>query len=272
MKENEYIDWSGLKDTVLRDETFKNKTEIGTKLTGIYASRRRREKRRKWILQLVASFLILFAGSVSIYRLADQTIASKHRDKTINFPDGSSVILKPESSISYNRIEWFINRKLHLRGSGKFNIKPGRACSVYTPDITVAVLGTVFEINKQGRSTEVICERGRVKVFNHLVSKNLLQNESIQVNASGYDFTTTDTIILPQERPVNLIYEAATLENVIADLNRCYHCQITADSSIMNELFSGVIPDDNLDQALTIISACCDLTYKKEGTRICLSK
>lgn len=272
MKENDYIDWSDLKKVTFTNETFRRKAETGTKLLEIYASKRRREKQHKWFLQLAASVFILLLSSVTAYNLADKTIEASLAEKKIILPDGSVALLKAASTLSYNRIQWFFNRKMHLNGSAKFNIESGRSCTVYTPDITVAVLGTIFEINQTGKITEVTCEQGHVRVFNNLVSKNLLGNETIRVNAAGYDFISAEDNFAKPVQIRELIYDSETLDKITTDLNIHYQCQIRLDSACKSDLFTGKVPEDNLDQALIIISECCGLKCRKKDGYIYLFK
>lgn len=272
MKETDYTDWSKFKNIPLHYEEFKRKDEIGKQLMEKYKVQRQKEKYLKLVIRLVASFLIISLGITATYQFSDQTLVTHSNNSLFELPDGSSVVLRPYSRLSYNRIQWFFNRKIQLNGSGKFNIEPGRSCTVYTPDITVAVLGTIFEINQTGKITEVTCEQGRVRVFNNLVSKNLLGNQTIRVNATGYDFISGEDNSAKPVQIRELVYDSETLDKITTELNTHYQCQIHLDSACRSDLFSGKIPEENLDQALIIISECCGLKYRKEDGYIYLFK
>mgnify|MGYP000523752318 CR=1 FL=1 len=47
-------------------------------------------------------------------------------------PDGSKVKLMGNSSLSYNRVTWFWERKLQLLGKALFKVTPGKTFTVQT--------------------------------------------------------------------------------------------------------------------------------------------
>lgn len=272
MKENDYIDWSDLKTVSLSGESFCRKDEVGKKLTELYKTQRQKEKYIRLTIRLVASFFLLCLGSAATYQFSGQTLLTDGGKERFELPDGSSVVLKPYSRLSYNRILWLFDRKMYLEGSGTFSIVKGVPCSVLTPKLTVNVLGTVFEITEDGNTTDVSCIEGSVQVQNDLVSKNLHPDETIRVKESGYDFFTDKTEILDSESILHtpLLFDSAPLSEVIKDLNTHFKCEIIANSAHKNYLFSGIIPDQSLEQTLIILSECLGLKYRIDGKRIYL--
>ncbi|MFA6859580.1 MAG: FecR domain-containing protein [Bacteroidales bacterium] len=80
--------------------------------------------------------------------------------------DGTKVWLKPESSIRYN-VAGKSKRKVEIQGEAYFDVarNPDKPFTVKTDNIFVRVLGTAFTVRTTETETEVVLERGSVKIL-----------------------------------------------------------------------------------------------------------
>ena len=87
--------------------------------------------------------------------------------KTLTLPDGTTVWLNANSTLTYPE-NWddAQDRLVTLTGEAFFRVTPrpatGQKFLVRTPDLTVSVLGTVFNVNSREEQTSVFLEEGRI--------------------------------------------------------------------------------------------------------------
>ena len=87
----------------------------------------------------VAALFILLFGIGGYYYLSEEKITSEAVAVDYKLPDGSSVKLMQNSTLSYNKVSWLWGRKLNLLGSAFFDVTPGKTFTVRTEagDVTV---------------------------------------------------------------------------------------------------------------------------------------
>lgn len=116
--------------------------------------------------------LVLFAW----YYTSQVTISTKYGEHAdVVLPDNSSVTLNANSSLTYYRT-WMFGRKreVWLNGEGYFKvkhfnadtskIKAGERFVAHAGDVSVEVLGTVFNIKQRSKGVEVSLMEGRIRV------------------------------------------------------------------------------------------------------------
>ncbi len=138
----------------------------------------------------VAAALILLAGSVlRTYRGAtvegnekfSMTVEERSRFEEIindrksvfpvDLPDGSTVLLAPDSRVRYDPDDFGTNgkREIYLSGEAFFEVVPNRESPfyVYASEFTTKVLGTSFNVRAfpDDEQAEVVVRTGRVTVF-----------------------------------------------------------------------------------------------------------
>lgn len=101
------------------------------------------------------------AGSFSTYANGTGEVASLH------LGDGTQVWLRPGTELRY-AVDGDAGRTVRMRGEAYFDVHPdaARPFVVETPDLTVRVLGTAFNVRAVGGDplTEVVLERGSVRL------------------------------------------------------------------------------------------------------------
>ena len=106
--------------------------------------------------------------------LVEQTNNSD-KPQIITLSDGSSVLLQPNSKLSYPKIFVGNERKVYLSGEGFFEISkdPKKPFFVFANEIVTKVVGTSFKIKAYANqpNVEVVVRTGKVKVrSNELIS------------------------------------------------------------------------------------------------------
>lgn len=156
--------------------------------------------------------------------LVEQTNNSNN-PQIITLSDGSSVLLQPNSKLSYPKIFVGNERKVYLSGEGFFEISknPKKPFLVYANEIVTKVVGTSFRISAFSNepNIEVLVRTGKVKVqSNNMLlnsSKNkeitLLPNEALRFTRQNATFNKITDIT----KDATLVHSVRTIEQLSFD-------------------------------------------------------
>jgi transmembrane sensor len=136
--------------------------------------------------------------------LVEQTNNS-NKPQIITLSDGSSVLLQPNSKLSYPKIFTGNERKVYLSGEGFFEISknPQKPFLVYANEIITKVVGTSFRVRAYSDhpNVEILVRTGKVKVSsNELIGDSkqeivLLPNEALRFLRKDLVFNKITNII-----------------------------------------------------------------------------
>ena len=130
--------------------------------------------------------------------LVEQTNNS-NKPQIITLSDGSSVLLQPNSKLSYPKIFVGNERKVYLSGEGFFEISkdPKKPFFVFANEIVTKVVGTSFKIKAYANqpNVEVVVRTGKVKVRSNELIANpkdqlivLLPNQALRFVRKNLSF------------------------------------------------------------------------------------
>lgn len=200
---------------------------------------------------VAAAVLVLVLGGVWAWSLPVTVTAPPGERQMTTLPDGSTVQLNSESSLSYARSfrAWpFVDaetRAVHLDGEAFFDVQDGeRPFVVETSDARVRVLGTQFNVRAERGAqtgTRVTVSSGRVRVAS-------VRNASAAVvlDTPGQSSSVANASARPS-RPEPVDLERALvwrdggfavtdrpLTDIVRELERRYGVQIRIDASVQN--------------------------------------
>ena len=124
----------------------------------------KKRKANTSILLKYAAVFLIGVSSVLLFFTNQNIITANGNTKTVSIFDGSTIKLAPNSSLSYNSVLYFFNRKVTLEGNAFFNVIPGNSFTVNSPNGEVSVLGTSFNIIDREDYFNVVCFTGKVAV------------------------------------------------------------------------------------------------------------
>ncbi len=193
--------------------------------------------------------------------LVEQTNNS-NKPQIITLSDGSSVLLQPNSKLSYPKIFTGNERKVYLSGEGFFEISknPKKPFFVYANEIVTKVVGTSFRVKAYSDQpdVEILVRTGKVKVkSNELISKSdeeeivLLPNQALRFLRNDMKFNkitniTQDPVLVQNvgnieqlsfefnDIPVSQIFETieqAYLVDIDYPQNKLKECHLTTSLS-----------------------------------------
>ncbi|WP_420577866.1 FecR family protein [Ekhidna sp.] len=216
-------------------------------------------------------FITNFSSSEDVQQLIsyDDTYQSK-----IYLPDHSSVQLNTDSRISFNKKAWNDQRSISLVGEAFFSVEKGEKFSVTTAIGEVTVLGTEFNVKNRDEFFQVSCFEGKVAVS--FDGKEFILDAGQQIQA--FDNQVFQNEIKKGKGPswINGIseFDSVPVKEVFAELERQFDISISYGDDTLNpdRLFTGAFSHTNLDSALKSITIPLNLTFKKSGNTITLTK
>ncbi|RZJ31777.1 MAG: DUF4974 domain-containing protein [Flavobacterium sp.] len=220
----------------------------------------------------VAAILVLMLGLGYLAMTIIPTTESASNGKTASFalPDDSQVVLNAGSKISYKKWRWSSNRNLALDGEAYFKVAKGQKFEVSTDLGKVTVLGTQFDVKSRKNRFDVSCYEGRVKV-------NYNDSEVIITRGQSVAFTDGNAIDVPKNNGLHpewldqkLAFNKENLQDIVDELSRQYDVEIELNGVSSAQLFTGVLPMKNLDEALQIIGSIYHLKPQKTNGKIIL--
>lgn len=152
--------------------------------------------------------------------LVEQTNNSD-KPQIITLSDGSSVLLQPNSKLSYPKIFVGNERKVYLSGEGFFEISknPKKPFFVFANEIVTKVVGTSFRIKAYANqpNVEVVVRTGKVKVrSNQLIANSkdelivLLPNQALRFVRQNLTFNKITDITQDE----SLSHSASNIEQL----------------------------------------------------------
>ncbi|WP_163717859.1 FecR family protein [Mangrovibacterium lignilyticum] len=225
-------------------------------------------------LMAVAAAIIVAVGITSFMRFYSTTItvpAGLHQ--TAMLPDGSTVELNAESSLTYYPFWWPIERKITFTGEGFFQVEKGKTFQVASSHGTTQVLGTSFNIFSRDDIYRVTCVTGKVKVANsskdHVIllpgnQAEILANNEIRVST----LTNVNTEISWKN---NLfLFTATPLRRVFNEIERQYAVIIEMDVT-SGDLYTGNFNrSSKIEDVLDLICPAASLKFEKKSTNVYL--
>jgi transmembrane sensor len=236
------------------------------------------QKRLPKVIPLYKTFLRVAAVLVialGLFFVAKNTMpvtqtASNGQIASFLLPDNSEVVLNAGSEIEYKKWGWANNRTLELTGEAYFKVAKGQKFEVNTSLGKVTVLGTQFDVKARGERFDVSCYEGRVRV-------DYGGKQTVITKGQSVSFTDGEPIDVPKNNNVapawlnnQLVFNKETLPGIIGELNRQYDITIEMKAAPTQQLFTGVLPMKNLDEALQIVGAIYHLKPVRQNGKIIL--
>ncbi len=237
----------------------------------------------------VAASIIFLLTIASLVFLLFRSQEIKHRTafgevKTIQLPDGSTVVLNGNSVITYpSSWKGESKRRVKIEGEAFFSVihtKDNQRFIVQTNDeFSVEVLGTKFNVlHRRGRA-EVVLNEGKVKV--NIRKSDSLQHITMKPGESVSYEEGTRAIerikVIPEDqsswRNSKLVLDNSSMAEVILRIEETYGVQVkVTDKEVLNLKLWGTVPCNSLTNLLKGIEASFDLRIEQKGNVITITK
>lgn len=253
-----------------------------------------------WIKGFAAMLLLVSSGWFLVNKIQNpesayiETIEKRgviEMKNTSNGPqrvvleDGSIVILKPKSNISFPEHFGEKNRLVYLHGEAFFEVKrnPAKPFVVSTQNLATQVLGTSFTVKSYDHapSIEVIVTSGRVSIYevtdkvsnssNGVIltrnQKIIFDKKSKKMDLTIVDHPTiTDVQVLPA---LGFSFIDTPLKDAFSLLEKAYGIDIVIENDAVETcLFTGDLTNLSLFEQLDLICRSVNANYDRRGTTL----
>ncbi|CAM3693990.1 FecR family protein [Flavobacterium chungbukense] len=224
--------------------------------------------------------------------LVEQT-NNTEKSQIVTLSDGSSVLLQPNSKLSYPKIFTGNERKVYLSGEGFFEISknPKKPFFVYANEIVTRVVGTSFRIKAfpDQQNVEVLVRTGKVRVrSNDLVRADkteeivLLPNQALRFTRKDFVFSkitniTEDPILVNSVRNIEQLsfeFTDIPVAQILETIEQAYVVEIDYPKDKLKECrLTTSLSDQPLAEKLKIIckSIGNDSNYEMNGNQIVIT-
>jgi len=212
-----------------------------------------------------AAFLLVLFGLFQFFGYTNtiKTGIGKRTQFTLN--DQSTIVLNANSKLEYPNLFQF-HRSLKLEGEAFFKVAKGRTFCVNTPQGTVTVIGTQFNVIARPDFFEVICYEGSVSVDFQKQHFSLIPGNAIRIFSNETVSWTNNSIQKPTWLTGESSFRKVPFQFVISELQNQYQLQISYPSSVKSVAFTGSFTQKNLDVALQSICLPMQLKYTQTTT------
>jgi transmembrane sensor len=216
----------------------------------------------------------------------DEVVNTSEKEKEVVLADGSKIMLKPNSRISYNDVLNEERRIVKLAGEAFFTIAhdKNKPFVVYADHIMTTVLGTSFSIKApgNGKQISVSVSTGTVSVSSFIdkePSSNLNAREVILRPNQEAVFDPLQKEItaslVSEPKPVveiseiRVVFDEEPVANILESIATAYGVEISYDKLILaNCKMTTAFSDEGLYERLDIVSKIMGVPYTIEGTRV----
>ncbi len=238
-------------------------------------------RRNPWLRLASIAAAVMIIGLVGFW-FFQNTTANNHQyaatDAIENrsLPDGSQISLNQFASLSYQ--EKANRRQVKLEGDAFFDVQRDtkRPFIIETDAVDVEVLGTSFYVDARATAneTQVVVASGKVAVRAADQEVILTKGEIAiydKIQRSLLKKTNEDPYSLTWQQD-SLVFNRASLEQVVLALNRKFHSQIKLQTPVLaNCPFTGKFIDPSLEEILKVLEVLFELEIKREDEIIWLS-
>jgi transmembrane sensor len=228
-----------------------------------------------WLRWAAAAAILLSLTVVlwfAVFTPAPELIAnSEQRLEVITLEDGSTVTLRPYSSISYLK-KTDQTTLISLKGEALFEVTANRqrTFTVQTDAGRVLVTGTQFNVRSYSNESSVYVLEGSV-LFDGTAKSSpvqLLPGQASTILTDGspavpFEFDQAEILGWTQSR---LSLNNRTLISVLHEYQRQFDIQITAPDSLHNEILGGSVILETADRALQDLGAVLGGRFTQTGS------
>lgn len=233
-----------------------------------------KKSNQRWLFAVAASLITGLSIVLYVFLLQsnpvthETTLAEK---KEIQLPDGSSVIINANSTLSYTEEGWEENREVNLRGEGYFSVAKGSKFTVVSQNGRVSVLGTQFNIQEIDDFFEVTCYEGKVLVESGEEQVVLKPMRSVRRVGRTPMVRASRTASEPAWMENKSSFASVSMVYVLKAIGSQYGVSFKGSGPIEHEVFTGTFPHDDLDLTLKLVLGSLDVNYELNGKVVVIS-
>lgn len=248
-------------------------------------SRKASKSRQLYVyLKVAAVMLILLSVGVGYNLLFTSEnlllTTGPNEEKEFTLPDGSTVFLEENTTLSYGSSWYSDDREVELKGVAFFDVvksKTGKKFFVKSRKVFVEVLGTEFKVDGRTPKVAVSLFEGSVQLkLDKSAPAEILMIPGDKVvyfaDENRFDKSLIDK---PSIEKLNnqYVFESTKISKLIEIIEKDFAYSVhVQDSLILNKKLSGSLPANNLDILLEVMEKSFDLDIDVINDSISIKK
>jgi len=202
-------------------------------------------------MALAASVLIMIAAGVTVWMAhvhGNEITTRRGEQRSVGLADGSVVQVNALSQVNID-YDSHVRRIQFQEGEALFHVAKdaSRPFEVITPDVTVRVLGTTFNVYRRAGETRVAVVEGKVQVLTRSGAVALTANEKASVERHGENMSKSQvaaqTATAWTQR--RLIFDEEPLSEVARQFNLYNARQLSVEGELSDFHINGVFDADD---------------------------
>jgi ferric-dicitrate binding protein FerR (iron transport regulator) len=213
------------------------------------------------VFSVAAALLFLVAAGTWLLFSTVTVTTPRGKQTSITLPDGSRVTLNADSRLTRKR--FFFGRKVRFSGEGFFRITKGAGFRVITPEGTVTVLGTAFNVISREKTLDVACYQGRVEVAPAKEKHPVILKKGEGIKIAGdkvNNYNLKEEKESPSWEQGLFRFRDTPLQEVLNELERQFDIRIEYEGTDERH-YTGSFRNDSLEKALQMVCIPMDLEY-----------
>lgn len=239
---------------------------------------------QRWAAGLVGILLLAMATLWVINNLSPTRYTTATGEtKTVQLPDGSTVVLASHSSIDILG-DWQPEhpRELALQGEAFFSVEhqPNHQTFVVNMpgNLRVEVLGTTFTVSERATKTQVVLNSGKVALYVDKATEPLVMKpgELVDIPKAQPDRMARRTVnpaVYSAWKDNQFVFENTSLGEIAAIIEADFGITVQFSSaSLTDRRVTLRLPNRDLELLLTSLAEIHDLTIDRQTSRIIFSE
>jgi ferric-dicitrate binding protein FerR (iron transport regulator) len=244
------------------------------RFTGALAQKEKVKKihPERFFYYAAASFIVLVSLSVLFFvQFRTTTWKAVYGEiSTFYLPDSSMLMLNADSKVTFRKAGWSNKRRVTLIGEAWFEVRKGKDFFIETPEATIKVLGTSFNVYSREGFFCVKCNTGKILVTSkaYRSADTLKGREALDIPSdknSGIKKYTLGNKEAAAWIRGEFYYHDVLLAEVIKELERQFNVEIVASGPIQARHYSGYFKNDHLGRALEYVCTPMNLKHQASG-------
>ena len=196
----------------------------------------------------------------------------------LTLPDGSHVVLGPDSRLRYSARDFHTHRDLHLEGDAFFEVRHDdqRPMRVFTARGVTEDLGTAFSVSDHGEGTmRVVVAEGSV-MLRASGDSGRTTADSLLLGARDLGQLGTDGRLSARRnidvdsylawRDGRLVFRGTPLREVLFRLSTWYDIDVElGDSTLGSRPFTASFQHETTEQVMRVLSVALGVRYERRG-------
>lgn len=237
----------------------------------------------KRLIWSAASIIVLLGIFISYFTFSDNQIQveSNNLQKEIKLPDGSTVVLNKNTTLSYNKKFGVKNRSLKMEGEAFYNVVHNKQLPFIIETnggVQTKVLGTSFNLRafKNESKAKLVVVSG--KVLFGLISDG--KQEVFEKDAQAELNIKTGELIKVKKLNTNLLawrtnklkFNSTPLKSVIETCEEYFNIKIIIPKEFETQKFSGKFNKPTVNEFADLVAATFNFEYKITDEKVVFQK